>query len=57
MCESDYPHADTTWPHSVDIARKSLQGLSDATQYKLLRANAEKLFRFRAAEPPPGFPL
>jgi predicted TIM-barrel fold metal-dependent hydrolase len=52
MCESDYPHADTTWPHSVDIARKSMQGLSDATQYKLLRANAERLFRFRAAEPP-----
>ena len=52
MCESDYPHADTTWPHSVEIARKAMQGLSDATQYKLLRGNAERLFRFHAAEPP-----
>jgi predicted TIM-barrel fold metal-dependent hydrolase len=52
MCESDYPHADTTWPHSVAIARKSMQGLSDATQYKLLRGNAERLYRFRAAEAP-----
>ena len=52
MCESDYPHADTTWPHSVAVARKSMQGLSDETQYKLLRGNAERLFRFRAAEPP-----
>ena len=52
MCESDYPHADTTWPHSVAIARKSMQGLPDATQYKLLRGNAERLFRFRAAEAP-----
>jgi predicted TIM-barrel fold metal-dependent hydrolase len=52
MCESDYPHADTTWPNSVAVARKCMEGLPDATQYKLLRGNAERLFRFSAAPPP-----
>ena len=52
MCESDYPHADTTWPHSVKVARDCMQGLSDETQYKLLRGNAEKLFRFTPAPLP-----
>ena len=52
MCESDYPHADTTWPHSVELARKSMTGLSVETQYKLLRGNAERLFRFTPTPPP-----
>jgi hypothetical protein len=52
MCESDYPHADTTWPNSVAVARKCMDGLPDATQHKLLRANAERLFRFTPAQPP-----
>ncbi len=52
MCESDYPHADTTWPHSVKVARDCMQGLSEATQLKLLRGNAERLFRFTPAPIP-----
>jgi predicted TIM-barrel fold metal-dependent hydrolase len=52
MCESDYPHADTTWPDSVRIARECMVDLPESTQYKLLRANAEKLYRFTPAEPP-----
>ena len=52
MCESDYPHADTTWPHSVKVARDCMQGLSEATQLKLLRGNAERLFRFTPAAIP-----
>ena len=49
MCESDYPHADTTWPNSVKVARDCMHGLPEATQLKLLRTNAEKLFRFTPA--------
>jgi predicted TIM-barrel fold metal-dependent hydrolase len=52
MCESDYPHADTTWPHSVEVARSCMDGLPEATQHRLLRANAEALYRFTPAEPP-----
>ena len=52
MCESDYPHADTTWPDSVAIARECMAGLAPATQHKLLRANAEALYRFTPAPTP-----
>jgi predicted TIM-barrel fold metal-dependent hydrolase len=51
MAESDYPHADTTWPNSIQVARQSMAGLDGASQYKILRANAERLFRFTPAEP------
>ena len=51
MCESDYPHADTTWPNSVKVARECMHALPESTQYKLLRANAEKLFRFTPTDP------
>ena len=54
MCETDYPHSDTTWPDCIGVARKLLDdaGLSADTQYKILRGNAEKLYRFTPAEPP-----
>jgi predicted TIM-barrel fold metal-dependent hydrolase len=51
MAESDYPHADTTWPNSIQVARQSMAGLDDASQYKILRSNAERLFRFTPAVP------
>ena len=54
MCETDYPHSDTTWPDCIGVARKILDeaGLSAETQHKILRGNAEKLYRFTPAEPP-----
>ncbi len=51
MVETDYPHSDTTWPDSIGVARKLLAGLPVATQYKILRGNAERLFRFEPAVP------
>ncbi|HVX22368.1 MAG TPA: amidohydrolase family protein [Acidimicrobiales bacterium] len=52
MIETDYPHSDSTWPNSIAFAKKQLDGLSEEVQYKILRGNAERLFRFVAAEPP-----
>ena len=52
MAESDYPHADTTWPNSIQLARQAMEGLDEASQYKILRSNAERLFRFTPADPP-----
>jgi predicted TIM-barrel fold metal-dependent hydrolase len=52
MVETDYPHTDTTWPHSIDIARKLVSELPAPTQYKILRGNAERLYRFTPADPP-----
>jgi predicted TIM-barrel fold metal-dependent hydrolase len=52
MIECDYPHSDTTWPHSIKLAHERLAGLPEDVQYKILRGNAEKLYRFTPSEPP-----
>ena len=52
MCETDYPHSDSTWPNCITAAKKVIGHLPAETQYKLLRQNAEKLYRFTAAPPP-----
>ena len=54
MIEVDYPHSDTTWPHSLKLAHERLDaaGLSPTAKYKILRGNAERLYQFKADEPP-----
>jgi predicted TIM-barrel fold metal-dependent hydrolase len=52
MCETDYPHSDSTWPNCIDVARDTMKDLPEDVQYKLLRGNAERLYRFTPAEPP-----
>ncbi len=52
MCETDYPHSDTTWPDSIQVIKNRIGHLPAETQYKILRGNAERLYRFTAAEPP-----
>ena len=52
MIETDYPHSDTTWPHSIKLAHERLAGLDPEVQYKILRGNAERLYRFTPAPPP-----
>jgi predicted TIM-barrel fold metal-dependent hydrolase len=54
MIETDYPHSDSTWPDCIEFAHKQLSQveLSDEDKYKILRGNAERVFRFTPAEPP-----
>ena len=52
MCETDYPHSDSTWPHSIQVAKHRVGHLPAETQYKLLRGNAERVYRFTPAQPP-----
>jgi predicted TIM-barrel fold metal-dependent hydrolase len=52
MCETDYPHSDTTWPESINVVKRIIGHLPPETQYKILRGNAEKLYRFTPAAPP-----
>jgi predicted TIM-barrel fold metal-dependent hydrolase len=52
MCETDYPHSDSTWPNCITAVKKVIGHLPPETQYKLLRGNAERLYRFTPAEPP-----
>ena len=41
--ETDYPHTDTTWPHSKEVARKMMGHLPADVQYKILRGNAIRM--------------
>ncbi len=43
--ESDYPHADSTWPDTQAMARAGLAGIPDDEVRKLTWENASKLFR------------
>ena len=38
--ETDYPHSDSTWPHSKDTAIKLMGNLPDDVIHKLVRGNA-----------------
>lgn len=42
--ECDYPHSDSTWPHTAKIALEQTTNLSDDVVYKLMRGNAIKLY-------------
>jgi predicted TIM-barrel fold metal-dependent hydrolase len=52
MCETDYPHPDSTWPDCIKVVKEQISHLEPEIQYKLLRGNAERLYRFTPAEPP-----
>jgi predicted TIM-barrel fold metal-dependent hydrolase len=53
MIETDYPHVDSTFPNSWQIAQDHLRGLDDATIYKIVQGNARRVFhRFRFADEP-----
>jgi predicted TIM-barrel fold metal-dependent hydrolase len=42
--ESDYPHSDSTWPRTRQIAEEQMVDLTDAQRRKIVRGNAIKLF-------------
>jgi predicted TIM-barrel fold metal-dependent hydrolase len=52
MIETDYPHTDSLWPNSVQMAHKMLAHLSDADKYKVLQGNARRVFNFEPAPYP-----
>ncbi len=41
--ETDYPHSDSTWPHSKEVALKQMGNLPADVQRKLVRGNAISL--------------
>jgi predicted TIM-barrel fold metal-dependent hydrolase len=41
--ETDYPHVDSSWPESKEVASELLAGLDDEVQYKILRGNAIRM--------------
>ncbi|MDX1736433.1 MAG: amidohydrolase family protein [Halioglobus sp.] len=53
MWECDYPHSDTTWPHSPEVLWESLEGVPDEDINKMTFENAMREFQwdFTAARP------
>ncbi len=45
MVESDYPHADSSWPDTQTLLAERFQGLGDDEVAKVTHANAAGLFR------------
>jgi predicted TIM-barrel fold metal-dependent hydrolase len=44
--ECDYPHSDSTWPHSPELLGKSLIGIPDDEVDKMTHLNAMRVFQF-----------
>jgi predicted TIM-barrel fold metal-dependent hydrolase len=43
--ETDYPHTDSTWPHSKEVAEELTAGLPDDAVYKIMRGNAIRMLQ------------
>jgi predicted TIM-barrel fold metal-dependent hydrolase len=41
--ETDYPHTDSTWPDTKELATDMMSGLDDDTVYKIMRGNAIRM--------------
>ncbi len=50
LVESDYPHADSTWPHTQQRLAAQLAGLSDDEVARVTWKNASELFRHAIPE-------
>lgn len=46
LFESDYPHADTPWPHTQAAVKELFRDVDQETTEKITYKNAEKLFKF-----------
>jgi predicted TIM-barrel fold metal-dependent hydrolase len=50
MVETDFPHLDSTWPHSQAMIRSELGGIAPDVARKVCYGNAARIYRF---SPPP----
>ncbi|MCU1459306.1 MAG: putative TIM-barrel fold metal-dependent hydrolase, partial [Actinomycetia bacterium] len=41
--ETDYPHSDSTWPDTIEIAQRLMKDLDDDTIRKIVRGNAIRM--------------
>jgi predicted TIM-barrel fold metal-dependent hydrolase len=45
MWGNDFPHTDSTWPHSRAVIDKNFAGVSDTVAHRVLNENAARLYR------------
>ncbi|MDQ6696545.1 MAG: amidohydrolase [Actinomycetota bacterium] len=41
--ETDYPHSDSTWPHTLEMAKKMFAGIDAESVRKIVRGNAIRM--------------
>ena len=51
LVESDYPHADSTWPDTQSVISQNLAALDDQSAAKITHLNAAGLFRHPLPDP------
>ena len=44
MWASDFPHADSTWPHSRDVIARDFAGVPEDVTRKIVFENCVKLY-------------
>ena len=44
MWASDFPHTDSTWPHSLDVIKKDFAGVPENVTQKIICDNAAELY-------------
>ncbi len=52
MLETDFPHADSSWPNTQKMARERLDYLNDDELALVTRGNAERVFDFEVVTSP-----
>jgi hypothetical protein len=52
MMETDYPHGDGTFPHSLARAEQLLAPYSADQRYKVMQGNAKRVFRLEELDVP-----
>ena len=48
--ETDYPHTDSTWPDTKQVATELMTGVPDDAVYKIMRGNAIRMLSLDLAE-------
>ncbi|HEX3946131.1 MAG TPA: amidohydrolase family protein, partial [Acidimicrobiales bacterium] len=54
MLETDFPHTDSSYPHSLERARENLAGYDETIRYKVMQGNARRVFDFEPARVEPA---
>jgi predicted TIM-barrel fold metal-dependent hydrolase len=54
MWSNDFPHPNTTWPHSLDVIARDLAHVTDEVRAKLVRENVVELYGMRISQPVDG---
>ena len=49
MWSNDYPHQNSTWPHSQDVIARDLGGLESGERAKLLNTNVARLYNLNVS--------